>query len=267
MRITYRSEDTRTYWERRWQSIPADAPAENPNVYPLRYAELTIRGDKAGRILEAGCGNGRILRYYHDRGYPIVGMDYVQVSIDKLREADPELDVRQGDVRALDFADGHFRYVLAYGLYHNLDDADCRRALDETFRVLEPGGKVCASYRADNLHSWLIDRQSERKARSRGPAEGEKQFHKMNLTRAEVVARFEAAGFVVETVYAVENMPLLYKLPAFRAAEHREFDESRGRREGYRLSRLGGSIQRSLYRVMPDQMCNVFVVIARRPQA
>ncbi|HET7320954.1 MAG TPA: class I SAM-dependent methyltransferase, partial [Longimicrobiaceae bacterium] len=168
MRITYRHEDTHAYWERRWSGIPADEAAENPDAYPLKYAELAVGGDRVGRILEAGCGNGRILRYYHDRGYAVTGTDYVRVPIEKLRAADPELDVRCGDVRALDFRDSAFRYVLAFGLYHNLEPEDCRRALAETRRVLEPGGRVCASYRADSLHSRLIDREADRRARQRG---------------------------------------------------------------------------------------------------
>lgn len=264
MRITYRSEDTRTYWERRWQSIPADEAAENPDVYPLRYAEETIAGDRAGRILEAGCGNGRILRFYKDAGYAITGMDYIEASIRKLREADPALDVCAGDVRALEFADATFRYVLAFGLYHNLPDDDCRRALAETLRVLQPGGRLCASYRADNLHSRLIDRQAARRHAQRADG-AEAHFHKMNRTRAELTDLFRSAGFEVESVKPVENMPLLYKFGVFRARAQRAFDESLGRKQGYRLSAPGRLIQGALFRLFPDQLCNVFVVTARRP--
>ena len=71
MRITYRTHGVKEYWAARWDDIPADAPMENLSVYPLKYAEMTIK-DKAGKILEAGCGAGRILRYYHDWGHDII---------------------------------------------------------------------------------------------------------------------------------------------------------------------------------------------------
>ncbi len=72
--------------------------------------------DKAGKILEAGCGAGRILRYYHDRGYDIIGIDFIDVAISKLKEIDPTLQAEVGDITSLGFADQSFRYVLAFGL-------------------------------------------------------------------------------------------------------------------------------------------------------
>jgi hypothetical protein len=62
MRITYRKQYVKEYWAKRWEGIPADVPMENAYVYPLKYAELTITS-KDGRILEVGCGAGRILKY------------------------------------------------------------------------------------------------------------------------------------------------------------------------------------------------------------
>ena len=53
MRITYRTRGVKEYWAARWDDIPADAPMENLSVYPLKYAQMTVK-DKAGKILEAG---------------------------------------------------------------------------------------------------------------------------------------------------------------------------------------------------------------------
>ena len=90
MRITYRTRGVKEYWTARWDKIPADAPMENLGVYPLKYAAMTVH-DKTGKILEAGCGAGRILRCYHDRGYDIIGIDFIDVAICKLKEIDPTL--------------------------------------------------------------------------------------------------------------------------------------------------------------------------------
>jgi SAM-dependent methyltransferase len=262
MRITYRRANNKDYWTKRWDDIPADVPMENASAYPLKYAQLTVK-DKDGRILEAGCGAGRILRYYHQRGYNIVGIDFIDIAVRKLNEIDPSLQVEVGDITNLRFPDQSFRHVLAFGLYHNLEHG-LDRAISETYRVLQEGGSVCASFRADNIETRLTDWLAERRARSRNANGKPRFFHKMNLTRSEYKQLFVRAGFVVEAVFPVENMPVLYKFALFRSAGHRRFDENRARAEGYRLSWFGRRLQNLLLRFFPDQFCNIYVVIARK---
>ena len=262
MRITYRSLGVKEYWTTRWNDIPADSAMTNDNVYPLKYALFTV-DSREGSILEAGCGAGRILRYFHARGYDITGVDYIDVAITKLHEADPTLKVETADITRLQFPDACFRYVLAYGLFHNLEYG-LDSAVAETLRVLESGGRLSASFRADNiqtrLNDWLADRKDRRSGKVIGTV-----FHKINLTRREFTSLFERAGFVVESVSPVENMPILYKFAFFRASTHKVFDENLARTEGYRLSSLGQLLQDALMRYLPNQFCNIYVMIARRP--
>jgi SAM-dependent methyltransferase len=260
MRITYRTRDNKEYWTSRWADIPADIPMENRAVYPLKYAELTVT-DTNGQILEAGCGAGRILRYYHDRGYDIIGIDFIEIAIDKLKQIDPSLKVKVGDITNLRFHDGVFKYVLAFGLYHNFESG-VERAIAETYRVLEMGGLVCASFRADNIQTRLTDWMTER-ARGRQKKEP-KVFHKMNLSRNEFVSLFSQSGFAVEKVYPVENMPILYKFEFFRSKDHKRFNENKARMEGYRLSWFGQRLQNFLMHFFPNQFCNIYVLIARK---
>jgi SAM-dependent methyltransferase len=262
MRITYRRANNKDYWTKRWDDIPADAPMENLNVYPLRYAEMTIK-EKTGKILEAGCGAGRVLRYYHNRGYNILGFDFIAVAINKLKAIDPTLQAEVGDITNLRFADQSFKYVLAFGLYHNLEQG-LDKAIQETHRVLEKGGSVCASFRADNIQTKLTDWLTDRKAKTKRDASEARSFHKMNLTRTEYEALFKNAGFAIEFIGPVENMPILYKFAIFRSAKHKRFDENVARAEGYRLSWLGQRLQNFLMRFFPNQFCNIYVLIARK---
>jgi len=263
MRITYRQVNNKDYWTKRWSDIPADRPMENRNVYPLKYAEKTVQS-KNGIILEAGCGAGRILRYYKDRGYDIVGIDFIEGVIKKLREIDPELHVAVGDITNLQYKDESFRYVLAFGLYHNLEHG-LERAIQETFRVLERGGKLCASFRADNIQTRLTDWLEAYHSWKKEEDSGRKEFHKVNLTRGECARFFQEAGFVIEAVYTVENMPILYKFSFFRSRNHKRFDENKARAEGYQLSFLGTTLQKLLMRFSPNQFCNIYVFIAQKP--
>ena len=262
MRMTYRAQGVKEYWTARWDDIPADTPMENLNVYPLKYADMTV-SDKSGKILEAGCGAGRILRYYHDRGYNIIGIDFIDIAIKKLKEIDPSLHVEVGDITCLRFADETFKYILAFGLYHNLADR-LDKAIQETYRVLEKNGVVCASFRADNIQTWLTDKLSEKKAKNRASENKTQSFHKMNLKRSEFEQLFTSVGFIVDFIGPVENMPILYKFQIFRSASHKIFDENKARAEGYRLSWFGQMLQDFLMKFFPDQFCNIYVLIAHK---
>ena len=212
MRITYRNHNVKEYWTSRWDEIPADQPMENTDVYPLKYAEETIK-DLNAKVLEAGCGAGRILRYYHNQGVNIIGMDFIKVAIDKLKEIDYSLKVEVGDITNLCFDDQSFKYILAFGLYHNLEFG-LDQSIKETHRVLESGGSVCASFRADNIQTRLTDWLTERREVGNNGAGGH-IFHKMNLTRAEFEQAFRQEGFIIDSIAPVENMPILYKFSFF----------------------------------------------------
>src|SRR3989338_3521285 len=115
MQATYRNKNINEYWHDRWDQIPIDSVMKNENIYPLKYANMTIQSQQ-GRILELGCGPGRLLRYYKNLGYNIVGVDFVEAIIDRLKKTDPELQVEAGNAQRLHFNDKSFRYVLAFGI-------------------------------------------------------------------------------------------------------------------------------------------------------
>lgn len=271
MRVTRRREHVDQYWARRWAAIPADEAAANPEAYPLRYALEALRGVR-GRVLEAGCGSGRILRHFHEHGWDIVGMDYVAPGLAKLARADASLRLLQADMRRLPFADGSFQCVLAFGLYHGIE-AGLELALAETRRVLAPGGVLCASFRTDNLQNRLIDWHAAQREGAAGrdadgqAEEGPLRFHKLNLTRWEYAGLLAKAGFRVERTWAAQNYPFFYKFPLLRARTQASFDESRGRRDGYRLNLAGRLLQGGLYALAPYQMCNVTVCLGRKETA
>ena len=138
-----------------------------------------------------------------------------------------------------------------------------KKAFEETNRVLKVGGLVCASFRADNIQTKIQDYLASRKA-SKSDGLDETCFHKMNLTKKEFESFFEDAGFKIKSTYPVENMPFLYKFRLFRYKTHKNFNESKGRVEGYRLSFFGQILQTSLIKLFPSSFCNIYLVIAEK---
>ena len=257
MRITYRSKHNTKYWENRWSKIRADNPIQNEKIYPIKFANMIVK-DKNQKILEAGCGAGRILRYYHNKNFKIIGIEFIKEAIEKLKNVDNSLDARVGNILNLDFQDNYFDCILSFGLYHNFYGEDLDKSLKETFRVLKSGGKLCASFRADNIQERIVDWiRSEKNG-------GKKEFHKLNLKKKEFISLIERHNFKVENIFSVQNMPFLYKFRIFRAKEHKDFNENRGRKEGYKFSKLGQMIQGFLIKFFPDQFCNIYLIIASK---
>ena len=270
MRITYRNEGHRDYWKERWFGISIDSRYSDERVYPLRQA-LSAIGASDGPILEAGCGAGRVVRLLQRLGKEVVGFDYIHIVVDKLKREDRELPLTTADVTALPYRDEAFSSVLAFGLLHNLPLDLATTGLREMSRVLQPGGVLCLSYRADNFQNWVNDfllgplgtkgtqTRSEQVSRSSQKLE----FHKMNLKIKELRKLVAEAKLEIEEIEAATNMPLLYKFKFFRHKTHRAFNENLARAEGYRLTGLGNFVHRILM-FFPNTFCNVYVVYARK---
>lgn len=262
MRVTYRNRGNYEYWRDRWDSVSLDGDDGNVEVYPLKYALRVADLAPKGTLLDAGCGAGRVMRYFHARGHDVHGFDFIPEVVDKLKSADPSLKASAGDVTGMTYGDAMFSCVMGFGLYHNLPPELQSRALRETARVMIPGGVLCASFRADNLTTRLSDWLREREQPG---GSGGREFHKVNFTAGELRSLMADAGFETIDMQRVENMPVLYKFRLCRHRTHAVFDENRGRREGYRLNWLAGLAQAGFKRLLPNQACNVFVVFARKP--
>jgi len=100
------------------------------------------------RILDAGCGHGRNLRYFLNGGFHVCGVDGSASAIDHLRLAARELSSNcppenfcVEDVGRMSFADGDFDFIICNALLHfSKDDAHFERMLLEMWRVLKVGG-------------------------------------------------------------------------------------------------------------------------------
>jgi SAM-dependent methyltransferase len=94
---------------------------------------------KQGKILEAGCGTGRVVRYFHDRGYDIEGVEINAEIVAQTKNAYPDLKVFVGDVARLPVPDGHYAGLVSYGTIEHFI-AGVEAPLNEHYRVLAPGG-------------------------------------------------------------------------------------------------------------------------------
>lgn len=263
MRITYRRMENKDYGKNRWSVLPVDDSNGNIETYPLKYALQAVEMAPKGRLLDAGCGAGRVIRHFHARGYDIDGFDFIPEVIEKLHKSDPTLSVTAADVSNLPYGDDNYACVMGFGLYHNLPLELQVKSLQETRRVMSRNSILCASFRADNLTTRIGDMLRDREDPSSDDKETPRVFHKINLSKKEIELQLKKGGFSPIDMKYVENMPILYKFTLCRHPDHRVFNEKLGRREGYKLNAFASLLHRTSIALFPKQFCNVYVAFAR----
>jgi phosphatidylethanolamine/phosphatidyl-N-methylethanolamine N-methyltransferase len=103
-----------------------------------------LRGTR--RVLEVAAGTGLVTLQVAPAVASLVATDrspeMLEVLRDRVKEAGlANVEVKEADVLALDFADATFDAVVAGNLLHLLPEPG--KALDEIRRVLRPGGLLC----------------------------------------------------------------------------------------------------------------------------
>ncbi len=129
------------YWDRQWDVENFEKTVKD-GIHNRLITKTTLRfihPTSSKKILEGGCGNGQFVYAFHTLGYDSYGVDYAQKTIDKIQNLFPELKVRIGDVRHLDFPDAYFDGYWSIGVIEHFFDG-YESILNEIQRVIKPGG-------------------------------------------------------------------------------------------------------------------------------
>lgn len=108
---------TPEFWDEHWRTEEL-----RKEVISCKYDPFIVNTtkkycpDKNSRILEGGCGKAFNVYSLMFNGYDTVGIDYAKKTVEAVNRAIPELDVRFGDVRNLDFPDDFFDGYWSIGV-------------------------------------------------------------------------------------------------------------------------------------------------------
>lgn len=120
--------------------VPADSAAPHADE-----AARLLAGRK--RILDAGCGTGRVSLALAEAGFAVTGLDASAEMVEVARERAPQLEFIVGDLRDWT-APEPFDGVLCRGVLNDLvEDGDRQAAMDGLARALRPGGLLVLGMR------------------------------------------------------------------------------------------------------------------------
>lgn len=131
-----------------------------PEYWHLKFAGRDIIpfwGD--GRILDVGCGPGKLMRVLRERGWDAYGVDFSPIAVE-YAQSKHGLNVTLGDLFEAAYKNTFFDVVLFnHSLEHMYDPVE---TLCEAYRILKPGGLLlinipnAGSFEARMFGKWWV---------------------------------------------------------------------------------------------------------------
>jgi SAM-dependent methyltransferase len=132
-------------WEAEARNWIAWARAPGHDSYWLFHRDAFLAGlpPPPARVVDIGCGEGRLVRDLTARAYEVIGVDASETMIAAAREADPEGQYHLADAASVPLPDASADLVTAFMSLHDVDDID--GAVREIARLLVPRGRLRAA--------------------------------------------------------------------------------------------------------------------------
>lgn len=106
-----------------------------------------------GKLLDYGCGNGRLLEIFRHKSVDYTGVD---VSVELIKRAKEKYPVYRdkffkiSSQGSLAFPDDFFNLIVAIAVFHHFPEEHARAVAQELYRVTGPGGRIVIT--VWNLH-------------------------------------------------------------------------------------------------------------------
>ena len=186
--------------------------------YGRQFVDLVCSEYKFRSVLDAGCGNGAVVREFLARGYDARG---IEISDKILHDECPDMlrrgIVRQGSLTQLPFADSNFDLVFCSDVMEHIPAEQVDRAVAELVRVAKRHLFLTISLRpsSDNnkYHVTLRPREWwERKFTAHGVRVNEDLLAKLQKKKAgatvkEIIADGPAKRLIDEMKWFVDEPP------------------------------------------------------------
>jgi SAM-dependent methyltransferase len=182
------------FWDAHWENVDTETTVKNLGGSLLARA-IEEYLPKEGKILEGGCGLGQWVLYFREKGYDIVGRDFAEDTIERVKARFPDLPVETGNILVLPYLDGHFSAYISLGVVEHFEEGP-EAVLEEAHRILKKQGLLLCSVPYFNplrrskkrLFSWYHQRKED------------EEFYQWAFTKREITAIIEDTGFRIRRI-------------------------------------------------------------------
>ena len=154
---TFDPEQTRTYFDHVYSTADMALVARDPEAALHHRDWLLIdsilpKASGVSRILDFGCGQGRLVTELVQRGYDAYGLEkhegMQRVALDNLAAGGADRDrIALGGHEALAATESEsLDMFVAMGVFQYVDDAEQDEILSHAHRLLKPGGHLCCTF-------------------------------------------------------------------------------------------------------------------------
>lgn len=154
MRVYLTDKQTLAYYEKK---ASADFWDDHWDVGDLRNHILSCTSDglfiprvkqylpPGSTVLEGGCGRGLLVNALSCQGYNAIGVDFAKQTVQRIKQAVPELDIRLGDVKDLPIDNNAIDGYISVGVIEHYWEG-YHAILSEMRRTLKIGGFLFVSF-------------------------------------------------------------------------------------------------------------------------
>ncbi len=154
------------------------------------------------RVLDVGCGTGRLTKFLSKKGYKVEGIDLSKKMLEIAQKNFPKTKFRLMDLRKLEYGNEEFDALfIGFTLYH-LPKKEVPTALKEFNRVLKPNGILFIIHQEGSEEKIIIE-----------PLDETRKLFVNLMNEAEFKELFDKTGFEIIGTMRRKPKPETKELP------------------------------------------------------
>jgi len=110
---------------------------QHPTIYAERFADFLKNRDFKNTLIDLGCGNGRDVNVFNQKGFKVIGVDISENEITKAKNNFPDCKFEKQDIQNLNFTEESIGGGFMINVAHYVDQ---EKTLNEIKRILKKDG-------------------------------------------------------------------------------------------------------------------------------